>query len=148
MIEIHNILVPTDYSPHAEKALEYAIGLAKTFNAKITLLHSYHVAVPLSVSDPVIIPQGFWDDARKRAGELLEEHRQKVEADSVSCEGRLSTEPPYQAIQEMATVSNADLIVMGTRGLTGLKHVMLGSVAERTVRLAHCPVITIKDADA
>ncbi len=148
MIEIRNILVPTDYSPHAEKALEYAVGLAKTFNAKITLLHSYHIAVPMAVPDPVIVPQGFWEDARKRAAEFLEELRQKVEADGVSCEGHVSAEPPFQAIHEMETASKADLIVMGTRGLTGLKHVMLGSVAERTVRLAHCPVITVKDGNA
>ena len=148
MIEIRNILVPTDYSPHAEKALEYAVGLAKTFNAKITLLHSYHIAMPITVPGPVILPQDFWEDARKRAGELLEELRQKVETDGVSCGVHVSAGQPFQAITEMATVSKADLIVMGTRGLTGLKHVMLGSVAERTVRLAHCPVITVKDGDA
>ena len=57
MIEIRNILVPTDYSPHAEKALEYAIGLAKTFHAKITLLHSYHIAVPIAVPEMPIWPR-------------------------------------------------------------------------------------------
>ena len=148
MIEIRNILVPTDNSPHAKKAVDYAVGLAKTFNARITLLHSYHIAVPIAVPDPVIVPQGFWEDARKRASELLEETRKKVEADGVACEAHVSAETPFQAIKELATVSKADLIVMGTRGLTGLKHVMLGSVAERTVRLAHCPVITVKDGDA
>ncbi len=148
MTEIRNILVPTDYSPHAEKALDYAIGLAKTFGAKITLVHSYHIAVPMAVPDPVIVPQGFWEDARNRATELLEEIRGKVEADGVSCEMHVSSEPPFQAITDLAAASKADLIVMGTRGLTGPKHVMLGSVAERTVRLAHCPVITLKDSEA
>ncbi len=101
----------------------------------------------MALPDPVIIPQGFWGDARKRATERLEETRGKVEAEGVSCEMHVSSEPPFQAITDLAAASKVDLIVMGTRGLTGLKHVMLGSVAERTVRLAHCPVITVKDGD-
>ncbi len=148
MTEIRNILVPTDYSPHAEKALNYAIGLAKTFEARIVLVHSYHIAIPMAVPDPVIVPQGFWEDARKRANEALDELRQKVESEGISCETHVSAEPPFQAITDVAQSANADIIVMGTRGLTGLKHVMLGSTAERTVRLAHCPVITVKDSDA
>jgi nucleotide-binding universal stress UspA family protein len=148
MTEIRNILVPTDYSPHAAKALDYAIGLAKTFNAKISLVHSYHIAVPMAVPDPVIVPQGFWEEARKRANEALEELKGKVEEEGLSCETHVSAEPPFQAITDIAASAEVDLIVMGTRGLTGLKHVLLGSVAERTVRLAQCPVITVKDADA
>lgn len=144
MTTVRHILVPTDYSPHAEKALDYAIGLAKTFDARITLVHSYHVSVPMAVPDPVIMPQGFWEDARKRATEALDELKRKVEAEGIACDTHVSAEPPFQAIAALAESEEADLIVMGTRGLTGLKHVMLGSVAERTVRLAHCPVITVK----
>ena len=147
-MEIRKIVVPTDYSPHADKALEYAIGLAKTFDAELVLIHAYHIAVPVAVPDPVIVPQGFWEDARKQARQSLEALQKKVQAEGVKCSMHVSPEPPFHAIADLAEREGADLIVMGTRGLTGVKHVLLGSVAERTVRMAHCPVITVKDEDA
>ncbi len=78
----------------------------------------------------------------------LRERQKKIEAEGVPAEASVSSEFPPQAIVEMAKDIGADLIVMGTRGLTGIKHVMLGSVAERTVRLAPCPVLTVKAEEA
>ena len=147
-MEFRKILVPTDYSAHAKKALDYAIRLAKGFDAEIHLVHAYHIAVPMALPDPVIVPQGFWEDARKRAEETLDELSEKVRGEGLTCETHVSPEPPFHAISELAERLPADLIVMGTRGLTGVKHVLLGSVAERTVRMAPCPVITVKDEDA
>ena len=148
MTEIRNILVPTDYSPHAEKALAYAIGLAKTFGAKIHLLHAYRLPEPMPFPATIAVPESFWEEVHKHSMEKLEEVRQQVAAESIECEVEAVREPPFPAVVDSAERLDADLIVMGTRGLTGLKHVMLGSVAERTVRLAHCPVITLKDSEA
>ena len=78
----------------------------------------------------------------------LRESQEKVEAEGVLAEASVLSAFPPQAIAEMAQGIGADLIVMGTRGLTGIRHVMLGSVAERTVRLAPCPVLTVKAEEA
>ena len=148
MSEIRKILVPTDFSAHAEHAVDYAVGLAKTFSARIHLLHAYSLPVPMTFPDTVALPQSFWDEMRAYATGKLEEIRSRVSSEGVSCEIEAIRELPFQAVVDTAERIGADLIVMGTRGLTGLKHVLLGSVAERTVRLAPCPVITVKDPEA
>ena len=147
-MKIETILVPTDFSPHAEHALDYAVGLAKTFGARLHLLHAYSLPVPATFPDTIAVPQSVWDGLREYAGEQLAEARKRVVANGVECEVEALGEPPFPAVVETAERIRADLIVMGTRGLTGLKHVVLGSVAERTVRLAPCPVITVKDQKA
>ena len=148
-MKIETILVPTDFSAHAQRAVYYAVSLAKTFSARIYLLHAYTWPVPKTFPDTVSVPQSFWDDMRGRAVEKLEEIRRTVSADGVPCEiEAMSGDLPFQAVIDTAARIGADVIVMGTRGLTGLKHVLLGSVAERTVRLAPCTVITVKDASA
>ena len=146
-MEVRRILVPTDFSEHANKAVDYAVDLAKAFDAEVTVMHAFHLAVPMAVPDPVVVPQGFWDDARKYSTKSLDEIKAKVESDGVTCHTHVSADPAFTAILDFAKTLPADLIVMGTRGLTGLKHVLLGSVAERTIRLAPCPVITVKADD-
>ena len=82
---------------------------------------------------------------RDAALEQLEELRQKVAADGVEAAAHMREGTAAEAISSAANDLGVDLIVMGTRGLTGLKHVLLGSVAERTIRVAPCPVLTVKD---
>ena len=90
------------------------------------------------------IPQDLWTQIRDAAGRKLDKASQTVSAEGLTVETHLTEGANAQAIVEVAVKIGADLIVMGTRGLSGLKHVMLGSVAERTVRLAPCPVMTVK----
>ena len=146
-MKIETILVPTDFSPHAERAVDYAVSLAKTFSARIYLLHAYSLPIP-AFPDAFAVPQSVWDELHEYAGKQLENARKRVAADGVPCGVEAIGEPPFPAVVDTAERIGADLIEMGTRGLTGLKHVMLGSVAERTVRLAPCPVITLKDQKA
>lgn len=147
MTEIRHILVPTDFSTHAGKAIEHAVELARSFGATVHLLHSYHLPLQLSMPEPAVLPAGFWEDLRKQAETRLTELRNEIEAKGVACQAHASAEPPSQAVLDAAEQLHADLIVMGTRGLTGLKHVLLGSVAERTVRHAPCAVLTVKAED-
>jgi nucleotide-binding universal stress UspA family protein len=72
----------------------------------------------------------------------------KVKSAGVAVESTVTPTAPVEAIERTAEEIGADLVVMGSRGLTGLKHVLLGSVAERTLRTAPCPVLTVKDDDA
>lgn len=145
---IRNILVPLDFSTHSAHALEYAITLAKSLDAKLHLLHAY--SLPTQIVGPYEVaplPSDFFTQVRESAAKHLAESRAKVEAEGVDCEVYLTDGSPAEAIADTAKGTSADLIVMGTRGLSGLKHVLLGSVAERTLRIAPCPVLTTRVDD-
>ena len=146
MSKYRKILVPIDFSENAKRAMEEAIGLAKTFGAELYLLHCYQVH-PIGVVAPpydVVMPESIERAIREGAQAMLSEWSRKAAGEGVKVHDRLSVGPPSMAIAECANALGADLIVMGTRGLTGLKHVLLGSVAERTIRIAPCPVLTVK----
>ena len=145
MIPIRVILVPLDFSPHSDAALDRAVGFAKTFGAKIHLLHSYAVPVQGVMPYDFAVPDGVWDGIRKAAESKLEDFRQNVVSEGLEASGEVSPVIPSEAILAVAREIGADLIVMGTHGHTGLKHALLGSVAERTIRLAPCSVLTVKE---
>ncbi|UCE85850.1 MAG: universal stress protein [Deltaproteobacteria bacterium] len=145
MSRIEKILVPVDFSASSAYALEYAIDLAKGMGARIHLLHAY--SLPTQIVGPyevAPIPNDFFEQVRQSASKHLAQSREKVRAAGIECEASLTDGAPADAIAETAQEVGADLIVMGTRGHTGLKHVLLGSVAERTVRIAPCPVLTTR----
>ena len=144
MMEIKTILVPTDFSDHSREAIQTAIGLAKTLGARVHLTHVLHNPVQIGATGQVAIPQDLWGQMRDAAARKLEKASQTVSSEGIEVETQLTEGVNAQSIVELAKKIEADLIVMGTRGLSGLKHVMLGSVAERTVRLAPCPVMTVK----
>ena len=145
MIPIRVILVPMDFSSHSDAALDRAVGFAKTFGAKLHLLHSYAVPVQGLMPYDFAVPDGLWDGIRVAAESKLEELRQRVVSEGLEASGEVSPVIPSEAILAVAREIGADLIVMGTHGHTGLKHALLGSVAERTVRLAPCSVLTVKE---
>ncbi len=144
MSRFHTVVVPVDFSEHAAAALDLAIELTRAAPGRIHLLHAYEV--PLGAIPPygVAVPPTLIEQVRDAAARRLEKSAQRVEAAGVACETHVLHSAPAEAILEVAISTGADLIVMGTRGLTGVKHVLLGSVAERTVRTAPCPVLTIR----
>ena len=139
------ILVPVDFSDHSARALESAMSLARAFGAELHLLHCYQINVGAISPYGIVLPESFERDVRQAAQTRLAEWRDKVSAEGIKVEEHITPQFPSEAIVQKAGEISADLIVMGTRGLTGLKHVLLGSVAERTLRLAPCPVLTVKD---
>jgi nucleotide-binding universal stress UspA family protein len=144
MAGFRKILVPIDFSTHASRALEIACDLAKVFDAKLHLLHCYQINVGAISPYGLVIPESFDRDIREAATQQLAKWRDKVKGKKIEAEAEVSPLFPSEAIASTAERIGADLIVMGTRGLSGFKHVMLGSVAERTVRIAPCPVLTVK----
>lgn len=142
------ILVPLDFSKHSDSALALAVDLAREHGAELHLVHAYELPAAVTMAYGVAIPQTVWDGIQEAAAARLEEGRQRVEAAGLRATTHLATAPAADAIASAAEAFEADLIVMGTRGLTGLKHVLLGSVAERTIRSARCPVLTVKDDTA
>lgn len=148
MIEIRTILVPIDFSDHSKKAMETATQLGKTLGADLHLVHVLHFPVHVAAPGQVVVPQELWTQIRDAAARKLEKAAQAVSSAGLSVETHLTEGPNAQAIVELAKKLEVGLIVMGTHGHSGLKHVLLGSVAERTVRLAPCPVMTVKASDA
>jgi universal stress protein A len=143
--KIGKILVPVDFSDHSLRALEEAIEFAKVFGAEVHLLHCFQINPTAIANYGVVVRQSFDEDFRRAALRRLSEWREKVSAEGIPVQEHLEANFPSAAISVLARELGADLIVMGTRGLTGLKHVLLGSVAERTIRIAPCPVLTVKN---
>ena len=149
-MQIRTILVPSDFSAHAKKALELAIELAQAFGAKIEIVHAYLAQPPPSTSleTGLSIAEGYFEQARDHARQQVLLLASQQKDSGVEVHGRAVENAASQAILDVAEEIRPDLIVMGTRGQTGLEHVLLGSVAERTARLAPCPVMTVKAGDS
>jgi nucleotide-binding universal stress UspA family protein len=144
-MEIKTIVVPTDFSEYAEHAFQWALAMAADWNAKIVLLHAaprLYLAYPESIYlvDLAKMEQEIIADAEKRLGELAAQKGTKT----VTVETRVVLGDPVWEICQAAEQEQADLIVMGSHGRTGLSHVLLGSVAERVVRHAPCPVLVAR----
>ena len=141
------LLVSEDFSEHGAAALEIAIGLARELGARVDVVHVYQRPVELLTPYDIALPDSVVADVREAAGERVKGSIEKVRSAGLLGEAHLREGPPAQAIVALAGELSADLIVMGTRGLTGVKHALLGSVAERTLRTAPCPVLTVKGPD-
>jgi len=144
MGRFHKILVPLDFSEHSDAALNLAVELGREKGGEVHLLHAYELPAAVTMAYGIAIPQSVWDSVQQAAQERLDQAFARVKAAGVKGKTHFATGPASDAITAAAAELKADLIVMGTRGLRGLKHVLLGSVAERVLRTAHCPVLTVK----
>ena len=145
-MKIKTILVATDFSESADKAVETAVEFAKKFDAQLILLHAYKVEIPMAspmTAGGYVLPNGFFEQLGNHARAQVEATAKEIEGRGVKTIGIAVEQSAAIAIVEEAKSRPADLIVMGTRGLTGLKHVALGSVADRVARSAPCPVLTV-----
>jgi universal stress protein A len=144
-MEIRHLLVPTDFSEGSKQALEYALGLARTCGAKLTLLHV--VELPSYITDghtPVHLLMALRDDMQASARRELARLLPEGSGTPVEIVRQVVVGAPHQQILEAAAAERVDWIVMATHGRTGLSHLVMGSVAERVLRTAPCPVLTIR----
>jgi universal stress protein A len=144
MAEQH-FLVPVDFSEDAEQALEYAIRLAKKLSARLTLLHVIH-SVPLWTEGDMgrALPDTYLSELEAVAQRHLAQLRQRVVDAGLTGDMLVVHGVPFQTIIDIAGNRQINLIIMGTHGRTGLRHVLLGSVAEKVIRLAPCPVLVTR----
>ena len=137
-----------DFSTHARVALDTALDFAEAFSSQVHLVHAYYLDVPPSYlageASGFVNVQDVLEPLREGAEAQMEELIKEIDERGIKIKGRVRMGHPSQVILGEAERLPADAIVMGTRGLTGLKHVFLGSTAERVVRMAHCPVVTVK----
>lgn len=140
--KIKKILVPTDFSPSSKVAVDYAATIAKQFHAEIVLIHVIESSA-YSVTDTLIVVNH--EAALKTTAEALMDnlHKACVER-GLSVTTDLVSGVPYREIVKKAERDGIDLIVIGTHGRTGVERLLLGSVAEKVVRLATCPVLTVR----
>jgi len=138
---LQRILVATDFSPHADRAFEWAAALARRFSAQLELVTSVFVMPfapgPPGIGIPADFTRGLREGAERRLAELA------ARAAGLRVTTTVLHEDPSSGICALAREHRADLLALGTRGRAGLAHVLLGSVAERTARLAPCPVLTL-----
>ena len=146
-IAIQHILVPLDFSDHAAPVLEWVTHLAKQHGARVTLLHAYHLPVEFQQLEGAYLPPDFWSNVKAEAEQSLGRFADQLREQGIEVEAAVREGYPTTVIEEESEQKQADLIVIGTRGLTGLKHLLLGSVAERVVQKSRCPVLTVKTPD-
>jgi nucleotide-binding universal stress UspA family protein len=147
-VDVQHILVPVDFSENTPAILDWAAHLAAEHGSKVTLLHAYHLPVEFQQLEGAYLPPDFWQSVRTEAETSLRRYaeeleRKQIRVETAVCEGYAAT-----VIVEEAATRRADLIVIGTHGRSGLKHLLLGSIAERVVQKAPCPVLTVKAAGA
>ncbi len=146
-ITIKRILVPTDFSPSAEAAFLWATDFAKAHGASLHLLNAQHIDVPMPGPPGAALPPSLVGELRDAAEKRMELEAGKLRDMGLEVTTEVVWESPASATREAVKTTDADLIVMGTRGQTGFAHILLGSVAERTIHVAPCPVVTLREQD-
>jgi len=144
---IKKILCPTDFSENSEHALKYALALATLSQADLQLFHVVEpITYPQSTEffEPVLDEVELMMKMETAFQQQLEDQVTTLKAQYPKIKGKLVTGNTFLEIIQAARDDDVDMIVMGTHGRTGLAHVLIGSVAERVVRDAPCPVLTVK----
>lgn len=141
-----HFLVPIDFSAYADQALAYAIALAQKIQARLTLLHVIHPlpSFGADIGMGTALPYTYFEELEAALRQALEEKLQRVHQAGLEGDYVLVNGIPFQVIIDTAAAQHVDLIIMGTHGRTGLTHMLMGSVAEKVVRLAPCPVLVTR----
>ena len=149
MIKLKKILYPTDFSESSLEALKYAISFARSSGAKLVLMHVVNEKIfSEGLSLPRLeAPEALGQEMAAEAGRQL---RMLIPADQrvgLDVEMVILNGMPFLEIIRYAKANNVDLIVIGTHGRSGVEHIIFGSTAEKVVRKAPCPVLTVRAAD-
>jgi nucleotide-binding universal stress UspA family protein len=145
-LQIRNVLVPIDFSEPSLEAIEFALPLLKRFGAELHLVHVFESDYPLSnlVTIPLIVPElEIGKRVRCHLKDVAKKYSINLRQENIhALRGR-----PFEEICRLARDRGIDLIATATRGNTGLKHLLLGSTAERVVRYSSCPVLVVRGCD-
>jgi nucleotide-binding universal stress UspA family protein len=146
-LQVRNVLVAIDFSSPSLEAIEAALPLIKHFGANLHLVHVFEPDYLPSnmVAIPLVVPElEIGQRVRRRLRDVAEDYSVPLRRENIhAIKGR-----PFEEICRLAQEIDIDLIVIATRGNTGLKHLVLGSTAERVVRYSPCPVLIIRETDS
>jgi len=140
-MNIERVLLATDFSSWARRAESYACFLASLWHARLTVMSVLEFAPGMNRDYPV--NHQYLTDRMRDASEQLTDCKQRVGLRGISVFTRIATGLPSEEVVAAAQAEDSDLIVLGTRGRSGLAHVLLGSTAERVIRTAPCPVLVV-----
>jgi nucleotide-binding universal stress UspA family protein len=144
-MKIKKILFPTDFSEGALAALPYATDLAESYSAKLYLLHIiYDMSAATGLHVPHISLNEMYDEMQKGAEKEIGNFGAGMRVKLKDIETQVIRGVPYEEILKFARDKGIDLIIMGTHGRSGLDRVIFGSTAEKVVRNAECPVLTVR----
>jgi nucleotide-binding universal stress UspA family protein len=143
---IKRILFATDFSPWAKRAEDYACSLACSWRTSLTVLSVAEFPPGLNPDYPV--NQQYLADLLRQASSQVVDLKVRAERRGIAVTTRVATGIPSEEVITAAKAEDSDLIVVGTRGKTGLAHILLGSTAERVIRGAPCPVLTVRTESA
>lgn len=141
----HRIVVPTDFSDCSEEAWALAKRVAGTLGSEVVLAHVF--VEPIVYGDPSLAGDTTWqlfEQGRKWVEDELEKWASAARPQGMTVRTIVRTGSAHEAIVNLATDERAELIVMGTHGRTGLNRLLLGSVTDRVIRFAPCPVLTVR----
>jgi nucleotide-binding universal stress UspA family protein len=144
-MEIKKIAVATDFSKAADQALRYGLTFASQFGAELHLVHVIEDIIP-TVPEPglAMLPtQEIMQTLRKSSEEAMAQQIARIPAGKINLVKVVREGVPFREVDTYAREAEIDLLVLGTHGRTGLSHLLLGSVAERVLRSAPCPVLTV-----
>ncbi len=142
---INSILVPIDFSVHSKNALKYAVPLARQFDASLHLVYVVEPTIyPADLGFGQVVLPGVEEELRQKGADELRQLIREEIGTQVRATYAVKTGTPSQEILTEAEEENVDMIVVATHGHSGLEHVLFGSTAERIVRKARCPVLTIR----
>ena len=145
MIEMKKILYPTDFSEYAKNALPYVVEMAKQFNAKVCLVHV--IATPQYYpyfSEAAIPTVAVQTEMHGWAEQRLKQIADEIAENEIEVETILADGSAFVEIVAVARREDVDLIIMATHGWGTIKHLLIGGTAEKVVRKAPCPVLTVK----
>ncbi len=145
MVAFKEIVVPTDFSEHSLRAVDYSVEIADKFASHLTLVYVIepflHAAdLTWTTVDVEELNKAHRSSAEQQLQQILEERIPK----EMSCSTAILFGKPFVEILKYARKENADLIVMATHGRSAISHILMGSTAEKVVRKAPCPVLTVK----
>ena len=146
MSAFRNILLPTDFSPCADAALHQAVTIAERSQGTVTMLHvvTVHEGDPAKINSLFAKSSLTYDTVMTSAEEMLNTKEGMIETPVLIEKILLRGISPTSEIIRYAAENNSDLIVMGTHGRTGIRRLVMGSVAEKIIRLSNCPVMTVR----
>ena len=145
MEQFDKILFALDFSENSEHAFAYAYAMAKNFNARLIIIHVIQEPVDLSgFYVPHISFEKLEKEIEEGAEKMMEKFCATMISDFTNYETGIVSGIPYEEIIKRADKEDASLIVMGTQGRKGIDHLLFGSTAERVVRNAKCPVMTVR----
>jgi universal stress protein A len=143
-LAVKRILVPIDFSEYSLNALQYAVRFAKHFGSELILLHVVEpVVYPTDISFGQIAFPNVEEELHRRSEHELKRLRKEVRAE-VAAKSFIRLGKPFVEITAAAKEYDVDLIIIASHGHTGVEHILFGSTAEKVVRKAHCPVLTVR----